>query len=394
MNDDKGNIIYCSRCGAEMKSTARYCMKCGNLNYDHKDNKDMQNFRPKEEGGVYQVGSGHSLRKAISSGKVSIHVSTNGAHEKTCFLVNYIVYLVTLVIVLLVSLHGDFTLDSFLKSSFPITAIIVTVFFLYSYSVQVLFSKCDKKWWYAFIPIYNNMVLGDICFHNQYIGLLVLIPGVGAIVSLVMLYQLGKKFQYSGLFTVLFPFIMILFISFGIHPYEGKVFVNSNEENSLEKIYQYRKIPLVTGLLVIVAGMGLFVFSDFDNFQKKMAFFGKGYYIYVAKQLKKSVEKNIEDSAKLNCEPNSYSENDGKYYFYYPDVRDAAFLLFYDFHEPMRGYVLVDNTDGQHQYYVSLTDETYGFDFTSLEDLDNDSVVEFDSSKMDDFSGMNECDIR
>lgn len=392
MNDDKDTVIYCSRCGAAMKSTSRYCMKCGNLNYDHKDNKDMQNFRPKEEE-VYQVGSGHSLRKAISSGKISIHVQTNGSNEKTCFLVNYIFYLVVLVICLLVSLHGDFSLDSFLGSSFPIAAIAVTAFFLYSYSIQVLFSKCDKKWWHALIPIYNNMVLGDICFHNQYIGLLVLIPGVGAIVSLVMLYQLGKKFQYSGLFTMLFPFIMILFISFGIHPYEGKAFVNPKEENSLEKKYKYRKIPLATGLLVIIAGIGLFVFADYDNFQKNMAFFGKGYYIYVAKQLKKSVEKNIEDSSNFVCESDSYSENDGKYYFYFPDVSDSGFLLFYDFHEPMRGYVLVDNTDGQHQYYVSLTDETYGFDFTSIEDLNNDSVVEFDSNKMSDFSGMNECNI-
>ena len=33
--NDNSYTIFCSRCGAEMKSSARYCMKCGNLNPDH-----------------------------------------------------------------------------------------------------------------------------------------------------------------------------------------------------------------------------------------------------------------------------------------------------------------------------------------------------------------------
>ena len=36
--DEKENIIYCSRCGAEMPANSRYCMKCGNLNEHHPDN--------------------------------------------------------------------------------------------------------------------------------------------------------------------------------------------------------------------------------------------------------------------------------------------------------------------------------------------------------------------
>ena len=41
MNNDKSYTIYCSRCGAPMKNGARYCMKCGNLNPEHPENKSI-----------------------------------------------------------------------------------------------------------------------------------------------------------------------------------------------------------------------------------------------------------------------------------------------------------------------------------------------------------------
>ena len=44
---DKGYIIYCSRCGAEMNSNSRYCMKCGNLNYNHSANANMKSIKKK-----------------------------------------------------------------------------------------------------------------------------------------------------------------------------------------------------------------------------------------------------------------------------------------------------------------------------------------------------------
>ena len=46
MENENGSeyAIYCSRCGAKMSSNSRYCMKCGNLNYDHEANKSMKPF--------------------------------------------------------------------------------------------------------------------------------------------------------------------------------------------------------------------------------------------------------------------------------------------------------------------------------------------------------------
>ena len=57
MNEDKGEIIYCSRCGAEVNSKSRYCMKCGNLNYNHDANENMRPYI-QQDSKPYEVGSG------------------------------------------------------------------------------------------------------------------------------------------------------------------------------------------------------------------------------------------------------------------------------------------------------------------------------------------------
>ena len=41
--------MVCPRCGAKMDANQRYCMKCGALNYDHPDNKDMKDYITDEE---------------------------------------------------------------------------------------------------------------------------------------------------------------------------------------------------------------------------------------------------------------------------------------------------------------------------------------------------------
>ena len=52
--------ILCPRCGSEMNIKARCCLKCGYLNPEHPDNKDMNKYS--EVGlGTYSVGSGKKL---------------------------------------------------------------------------------------------------------------------------------------------------------------------------------------------------------------------------------------------------------------------------------------------------------------------------------------------
>ena len=80
MNDEQGSTIYCSRCGAEMKSTSRYCMKCGNLNYDHEDNKDY----------VYVIDNDSIVhKKEIQIGASSdLYVEVDGLEEDEKVILN------------------------------------------------------------------------------------------------------------------------------------------------------------------------------------------------------------------------------------------------------------------------------------------------------------------
>lgn len=38
------DIIFCDRCGAEMKKNQRCCIKCGNINYSNPENASMRKF--------------------------------------------------------------------------------------------------------------------------------------------------------------------------------------------------------------------------------------------------------------------------------------------------------------------------------------------------------------
>lgn len=390
MDNDNDTIIYCSRCGAEMKSSSRYCMKCGNLNYDHEANKDLKRIQPKEERRVYQVGSGETINVSSDNGGNNLSIAQNTYNDKNCFLVNFGLYLIIVLLCGYFSFGGVYTVDSLLTSSFPLLLIIISSLFLYFYAIQLVYVKSDKKWWYAFIPIYNIMVLSDITFHNKYLGLLVLIPGLGIIFLLVIFYQLGKKFNYNGLLTALLPFIMVLFIGFGVHPYEGKIFVNYNEKHSLEKKYKYRKVSFVTGILFIAVGISMFIFSDFENFQNKLVFFGRGYYVYTARSLVNSTKRNIA-KGNFSCD-GEYSEKTGVYYFYYGDARDGAFLLFYDMHEPISAVVVVNQVDSEANYSVSLSDGTLGFPLKDVNDISMESVQDYSQVEKDNL-GTISCQI-
>ena len=45
MNQDNGFKIFCPRCGNEMNSESRYCMKCGYLNTNNAANQNNDNER-------------------------------------------------------------------------------------------------------------------------------------------------------------------------------------------------------------------------------------------------------------------------------------------------------------------------------------------------------------
>ena len=99
MNDDE-LITYCSRCGAEMKKSARYCLKCGNLNYDHPDNEKYKKFEKHSGSMFYRVGSKKSIEK-VENGSLALGSKMGG--KNLCFWVNMFAFLLVMVITIIIA---------------------------------------------------------------------------------------------------------------------------------------------------------------------------------------------------------------------------------------------------------------------------------------------------
>jgi len=84
---NKVDIIRCSRCGAEMKSDVRYCMKCGNLNYSHPDNVSMRPY-------IKDVNSNKPLNSSVSSMMPKVVKNINLSNKMICLIVNILLHLV------------------------------------------------------------------------------------------------------------------------------------------------------------------------------------------------------------------------------------------------------------------------------------------------------------
>ena len=77
--------MICPRCGAEMSSEQRYCMKCGALNYDHPDNQQMKRYITDSEldkaNQEYQESAGGASNTIEIGGKV--YVDTPEKNKKS-----------------------------------------------------------------------------------------------------------------------------------------------------------------------------------------------------------------------------------------------------------------------------------------------------------------------
>ena len=99
MNEDNGSKIFCSRCGAEMSSNARCCIKCGNLNYNHEANRNIRQYIDKN-GSTYEIGSGNFINNSNNSNnsKALTSVGNNTGNRNFCFFVNFIIYIVLILL--------------------------------------------------------------------------------------------------------------------------------------------------------------------------------------------------------------------------------------------------------------------------------------------------------
>lgn len=371
MNQGNQEMMICPKCGSQMSTTSRCCLKCGWLNPNDPANQNMQHYVSHDENTLYQVGSGQNIIQ--DTNQVITSVISNSGNTTICFLLNYLIYMAIILFSFFTIVGNNVTDFNFIKnSSFPYIAFGMSVLFLYIYSMQLIFIKCNKRWWYFLIPIYNLFVLSDIVYKKKWLGILLLIPVIGQIFLLVVLYKLGTKFKYNGLLSMLFPIIYIPLMGFGSRLYEDVNYISG--DRGLEKDYKRKRLFFVSILLFFLMGGGIIFWNNIVDIKSAAFKLSNYYYIYATNGIVNKT-KQLTYNNYLECEYYDYSDDKGIYYMEYSDVGDEIYMPFHLYRDVISAYVIVDNSSGSSKYYVSMSDGTYGYPETLYDDIKVDSIV-------------------
>ena len=366
--DDNSYKIYCSRCGAEMKNTSRYCMKCGNLNYNHPDNKSMQKFIDKDST-TYQIGGGQVLGNK-NRDQINSVVANNTGNTLICFIINFGLYLL-LILLLGFAFYEQSGVEGLVFSFYPLLVGIISFLWLLVYAVQIIFMKANQKWWAALVPGYGNMILGKIALDSPVIGLLTLVPVIGCFISLYITYKLGERFGKNGLLTMLLSPFFIPLIAYGSSLYEGEAYV-SELGGTLERDYKLRKYFLIPTIILGIVGVSLTIWGSTPAIEKTKEYAQYNYYVKASKKIVKKIEKSSKRKT-IICEGYDF-EVDGDKYFYFSDLGNNVYLPFQILRESLECYVRVEIDGNSVKYYVSISDGEYGFPETDIDDINVEMV--------------------
>lgn len=99
--------------------------------------------------------------------------------------------------------------DEALRSLFTGTnsVIAIVLYVLWAIAMWKVFSKAGFLGILAFIPIVNLFILVKISGYSAWLTLLYIIPIVGWIFSIMVAFQLGRRFGKGGLFSFFFLWI-------------------------------------------------------------------------------------------------------------------------------------------------------------------------------------------
>lgn len=250
MKKNKDYTIYCPRCGSEMKSSSRYCMKCGYLSTDHPQNKNMLKYIKDNE-------EQYSVSKIKNNNPNADDLVVNLGF-KVCFLLNIITFFSIMLIVILTSYFNTGNFDFIFSDDIAFSFIMISISYLYIYANELLFMKLGYSWWESLIPIYNVFLLSKRVFGNASYGLFIFIPIIGEIYILILYYRLAGKFNKSGLLMILFPMIMIPVIGYGSSFYENNIKINED----LEYKYKMKRGFLILSLLFLFIGIVIMIYNS------------------------------------------------------------------------------------------------------------------------------------
>lgn len=260
--------IVCSRCGAEMKKSQRCCIKCGNINYSHPDNASMLKYANNGVNNSYVVGGGTVVSPTVTTSidsKFNYTVSSSAGNKTTCVFINIFLFILCVIGVFLTIYNtGDDVFDVITSSNFMIGVLAFTIWDLTLIGLQFLFMKANKPWWGVFIPIYDLYAYFDITMEKGWMFLLAFIPGVNFIVYLIASFNLGKKFGYSGLFSLLLLPIAIIVMGFNTATcYDGIYYIpegNNSTDKKLDKDYKINKFVLIFFGIIAAVCIGMIAY--------------------------------------------------------------------------------------------------------------------------------------
>ena len=365
MNDDE-LITYCSRCGAEMKKSARYCLKCGNLNYDHPDNEKYKKFEKHSGSMFYRVGSKKSIEK-VENGSLALGSKMGG--KNLCFWVNMFAFLLVMVITIIIAVvkYSD-SLLLIVYSNFPVIWLIICIYFLLFYGMELMFMKANKPWYGVFIPIYNLLLIAEMAMEKRIWALLFLVP----FGPFYLNYKLGQRFGGRGIKTLIFGCIDYLVIGYSSSVlYDGYHYVDNLDLDNAEKDYGKKSITRKIIIFVFIASIGMFIASNFTSFMRTIDTASKELFVKQAERLVSKTEKSIEKGT-YSCDSSTTRMlGNGTYYFVYNDTAEYGVGN----HETF-GYVKVIKNGDKLDMRVYITSDKMTIKEAKLENITSDVVIE------------------
>ena len=373
--------MVCPRCGAKMDANQRYCMKCGALNYDHPDNKDMKDYITDEE--FEQANKDYKdPEKRNNVDKVEFAGRTYETHTKKKK--GYVDTRAALVLLLIITILLGVLSYFWLEYSISLIVAICVVYFALSFYV-ISFSSIFMKGGYSgfspLVPVYNLYAYFDIAVGNGWKFLLLFIPIFGIFYGIYVNYRLGKVFEKSGWLTLFFPFVMIPWIAFtdsSAYHGKGQKYVKFIEKGKRRN----------TQLPAFIYALAFFlVFLGF--IQSPLADMAKQYfYIFDVKSAVKDIENDVVDGY-YSCDSTSISVNDGEYYIPFSDIGEVTNFSFLPIRssfngKKLQGYIRVIKKENDYHYYISVSDGESGFENVDLEKITTDSIVSVDEVEIPD----------
>lgn len=353
------NMVSCPRCGEPMKADQRYCMKCGNLNYNHPANQGMKEVLGEET--IQQANQIYQMQHSNPDYKVNEKKENN----RFCLAFNIVLWALVPVI-----FYFCFSVPVFVMIGIIVACFVA---FFYSYAMQVIYMKAGHDWWSFYIPFYSNYVFFDIALGNGLFFLLTFLPIVGLVVAFVALYQLGKKFGRSGWFTLLLPIISLPLIAYGKSTIGlqgvplSTTSAKKGGKTQTEIQYARKRFFITIAVLVVIGVIGFYIYKNrsyihFDLLDKNLI---------VVKS--KSVVKEAKDYMERYDYQCVSSTMDGKLYYPFEDVSSV------ETKGGMKGYVEIEAIgENQYNYYITITNGKFGVRRMLSKDITVDDVMEMD----------------